>query len=114
LTGLVKKMDQRLETGWKGTRTPGVYVIYLDNEDGLDGELRQLAEREGLKHVCLGIGVPPEEYQVAGEADVTVVFYSRTRRPDQKVTANFALRRGELDEAKTDAIVEALSAVLPK
>jgi len=114
LTGLVKKMDQRLETGWKGGRTPGVYVIHLDNEDGLDGELRQLAEREGLKRVCLGIGVPPDEYQVAGDAEVTVVFYSRGPRLQQKVTANFALRQGELDAARTEAIVEALSAVLPK
>jgi hypothetical protein len=30
------------------------------------------------------------------------------------VVANFALRKGELDESKRDAIVEALSKVLPK
>ena len=45
---------------------------------------------------------------------MTVVIYSQGRRPQQKVTANFAFRKGELDDAKTKAIVKALSDVLPK
>jgi hypothetical protein len=64
--------------------------------------------------VSLGIGAPPKDYEVAKEADVTVVIYNVSRRGQQKVMANFALRLGELDEAKADAIVKALSDVLPK
>jgi hypothetical protein len=63
--------------------------------------------------VALGIGVPPPDYAVAGEADVTVVVYSPARRGEQRVTANFALRKGELNDAKIDDIVKAVAAVLP-
>ena len=82
--------------------------------DGLDRRLREMAEKEALKRVSLCIGAPPQDYGVADDADVTVVIYSLGRRPQQKVTANFALRKGELDEAKADAIVKALSEMLPR
>ena len=115
MTGLVKKIEQRVDAAaGKDARTLGAYVIFVSNADGLDKQLRGLAEKEALKRVSFGIGAPPEDYAVAREADVTVVIYSAGRRPQQKVTANFALRKGELDEAKADAIVKALSEVLPK
>ena len=115
MTGLVKKIEQQLEAAaGKTPRALGVYVIFDSNTDGLDKKLRGMTEKEGLKRVSLCIGAPPADYQVAKEAEVTVVIYNVGRRPQQKVTANFALRKGELDEAKTDAIVKALSEVLPK
>jgi hypothetical protein len=114
LTGLVKKLDQRLASAAKGPRTRGAYVIFDSNADGLDKKLRGIAEKEALKHVTLGIGAPPADYQVAKGAEVTVVIYNPDRRGRQKVTANFALRKGELDDAKADAITKALSEVLPK
>jgi hypothetical protein len=45
---------------------------------------------------------------------VTVVIYNPGRPGRQSVLANFALRKGELDSTKTDAIVAALSNVLPR
>lgn len=115
MTGLVKKIEKQVEaSAAKATRTLGVYVIFDSQADGLDKQLRGLAEKEGLKRVCLGLGAPPEDYVVAKEADLTVVIYNVARRPQQRVTANFALRKGELNEAKADAIVKALSDVLPK
>ncbi len=114
MTSLVKKIDQRLDAAAGKTAQPlGAYVIFVNNADGLDKQLRGMAEKEALKRVNLCIGAPPAVYEVAQEADVTVVIYSIARR-GQPVTANFALRKGELDEAKTDAIVKALSEVLPK
>jgi hypothetical protein len=114
LTGLVKKIDQQLEAVTGKTADPvGVYVIFVKDADGLDKQLHGIAEKEALKRVNLCIGAPPEVYEVSPQADVTVVIYSLARR-GQPVMANFALRKGELDEAKTDAIVKALSEVLPK
>jgi hypothetical protein len=115
LTSLVKKIDQQVDaaTG-KTPRTLGAFIIFVNNADGLDKQLRGMAEENALKRVSLGIGAPPEDYEVATEADVTVVIYTVGRRAKQQVTANFALRKGELDEAKADAIVKALSEVLPK
>jgi hypothetical protein len=116
LTSLVKKIDQRM-AAVPCSKTPdplGVYVIFVSNSDGLDKKLRSLADKEALKHVSLCIGAPPKNYEVHPQADVTVVIYTIGRRPQQTVTANFALRQGELDDARTDAIVKALSEVLPK
>ena len=114
LTSLVKKIDRRLAAAGKSARPQGVYVIFVNNADGLDKRLRAMAEKAALKNVSLCIGTPPKNYEVSGEADVTVVIYRIGRRRLEPVTANFALRKGELNEAKTDAIVKALSAVLPQ
>jgi hypothetical protein len=114
LASLVKQIEQRLATAGKSPRTLGVYVIVVQNADGLDGRLQAMAQKAGLKRVALGIGTPPANYGVAAEADLTVVIYNPERRNKQQVRANFALRRGELDEAKTDAIVKAVSDVLPR
>ena len=114
MTGLVKKIDQRLEAAGTTPRPPGVYVIFVNNADGLDQRLRAMAEKAALKRVHLCVGAPPKNYEVSGEADVTVVVYRIGQRRQEPVTANFALRKGELDGAKADAIVKALSEALPK
>ena len=115
LTSLVKKIDQRVDAAaGKAARPLGVYILFDSNAGGLDRQLRAMAEKEGLRRVSLCIGAPPEDYEVSREADVTVVIYHVGRRRQEKVTANFALRKGELDEAKADAIVKALSEALPK
>jgi hypothetical protein len=111
LTSLVKKIDERLQSS---PGKPGVYVLFVQNADGLDKQLRAMAEKEGLKRVLLGIGAPPPNYEVNPAADITVVIYHVGERRLEKVTANFALRKGELDAEKADAIVKALSEQLPK
>jgi hypothetical protein len=114
LTSLVKKIDQRMQAAVGQTRRPvGAYVMFLQDSGGLDQRLRGLAEKEAIQRVALGIGVPPKAYEVTNEADVTVVVYSPERRGQQKVTANFALRKGELNDATADEIVKAIAAVLP-
>jgi hypothetical protein len=114
LTSLVKKIDQRMQAAVGKTPRPlGAYVMVMKDDNGLDQRLRGLAEKEAIQRVALGIGVPPNDYAVANEADVTVVVYSPARRGLQKVTANFALRKGELNDAKVDEIVKAIAEVLP-
>jgi hypothetical protein len=117
LTSLVKKIDEALDkAGGKreGGRGLGAFIIFDGKADGLDKQLLAMAEKESLKRVSLCIGAPPADYEVAKEADVTVVIYTAGRRPQQKVTANFALYECDLDEEKADAIVKALVEVLPK
>lgn len=114
LTSLVKKLDQRMQAAAGRTPRPlGVYVLFPNNSSGLDQRLRRLAETGGVKRVALGIGAPASAYAVANEADVTVVVYNPARRRQQRVTANFALRKGELTAARIDDIVKAIAAVLP-
>jgi hypothetical protein len=115
LTGLVKKIDTLVDAeADKAARPVGAYVIFVGAADGLDKQLRDMGEKEALKRVSLCIGDPPDDYEVAKEADVTVVIYKVGKRRDEKVTANFALRKGDLDDAKADAIVKALAEALPK
>ena len=114
LTSLVKKIDERVEAAAGKTSRPlGAYFIF-PGADGLDQRLRAIAQKESLKRVNLCIGTLPPRYEVNNEADLTVMIYSVGRRPEQHVTANFALRRGELDDEKIDAIARALAQVLPK
>jgi hypothetical protein len=108
-------MDQRLGTAVGKTRNPlGAYFIFDNQREGFDGRLRILAECEGLSQVTLSIGAAPPKYEVSSAADITVVIYTVGRRWEQHVTANFALRTSDLNDAKADDIVRALSEVLPK
>lgn len=114
MTSLVKKIDQRMQDAVNRTPRPlGSYVMYMKDSPGLDQSLRNLADSEAIKQVALGIGVPPADYEIAPDADLTVVVYSFGRRGDQHVSANFALRKGELNDDKADSIVKAVAAVLP-
>jgi hypothetical protein len=115
LTSLVSKIEERLEAAaGKTPRPPGVYVLFDNKSDALPSQLQSMAECESLKRVFLCIGAAPQDYEVSGAADVTVVIYNPARRGQQRVTANFALRLADLDDRKTDAIVKALSDVLPR
>jgi hypothetical protein len=114
LTGLVKKIDEQLEAAGKHPRALGAYIIFQNNSEGLDARLRAIAEKESLKRVSLCIGPVPDQYEIAKDADVTIVIYNPGTRPNQKVMSNFALRKGQLTPAKTEAIVKAFAAVLPK
>jgi hypothetical protein len=116
LTSLVKKMNQKVNEAagkYKEGRNLGAYLI-INDAPGLADQLRGMAKKEELQRVSLCIGAAPPRYEVSGEADVTVVIYNPGRRNEQSVVANFALRQGELDDAKSDAIVAALAQVLPK
>src|SRR5262249_35225134 len=111
---LVKKIDQRLDAAaGKTARPAGAFVIFVNNADGLDRRLRALAEKEGLKRASLCIGAGPGGWDVAPEADANAVSDGIGRRRLEPVTANFAFRKGELNDARADAIVKALSDVLP-
>jgi hypothetical protein len=112
LTGLVKKIEQRAEPAaakMPNGRNPGIFIITDSNDNGLEKQLRALAEKESLKRVSLCIGAPPEAYDVSKDADITVVVYQRGM-----VVANYALLKGELDDDRADAIVKSISEVLPK
>jgi predicted nucleotidyltransferase len=114
LTSLVRHIDQELEeTAGKRQRPLGVYVIFDSKVEGLDKQLSEMAEKYALKQVSLCIGAAPDDYEVAKDADITVVIYQPGNRRSEKVTANFALKKSELAQAK-GSIVKAFIDVLPK
>jgi hypothetical protein len=107
LTSLVKQIDA--ETVKNGKAKMGSFVVFLSDKEGLDKELKALAEKEGLKECILTIDnvAGPEGYDVAKEAEVTVVLYNR-----RKVEANFAYRKGELNDKAIDQIVKDLGKIV--
>ncbi len=115
LTGLVKTIDKQLDEASarkKKAERLGVFVVFCSDDAGMKQKLQDLAASEKLKHVVLCTTKPagPPRYRVAREADLTVVVYGES----EDVTANFPLKKGELNEDRTKAIVKALTQVLPR
>jgi hypothetical protein len=113
LTALLKQLDKDLADAAArapDAARPGVFVVFNSDDLRLKQKLQTLLDREGLKRVvlCLGNSEWPARYEVAEEAGLTVALY-QTRT----VAANFALRKGELDQDRVKAISKALTRVLP-
>jgi hypothetical protein len=108
LTSLVKKIDA--ETGKNKSANMGSFVVFCSDAEGLEAQLQKLAEKEKLKEIILSIDNPagPNRYKIAKEADVTVVLYL-----EHEVKANFALKKGELNDKKIDEIMKAIPKILP-
>jgi hypothetical protein len=107
LTSLVKKIDA--ETAKNSKKNMGSFVVFLSDKEGLDKELKALATKEGIKTCILTIDnvAGPDGYDVAKEADVTVVLYNK-----RKVHANFAYKKGELNDKAIDQIVQDVSKII--
>jgi hypothetical protein len=97
---LVRKLDA------EATRSNlFVSVVVISDDKEAPDRLKRLAEKEKIRTVLLSVA---EGFKVGGgwriakEADVTVVFYTRSPR---KVAANFALRAGELGDKTIEPIM---------
>src|SRR5476651_1554235 len=105
LTSLVKQLDA--ETAKNAKAKMGSFVVFLSDEEKLEAKLKSLGEKEGLKKCVLSIDNPagPKGYNVAKEADITVVLYNQ-----RKVIANYAFKKGDLN----DAAIAKIMADVPK
>lgn len=108
LGNLIKKIDevtvQNKDTGM------GAFVVFCSNEEGLEGKLVKMAEKANLNKVVLSIDNPagPKDYNVAKDADVTVVLYTK-----RTVKANHAFAKGELNDKAIEKIVADVSKIVP-
>jgi hypothetical protein len=105
LTSLVKKIDQANASN-KGM---GSFVVFLGDQEGMEKKLKDLADKEQIKTTILTLDNPagPKGYNIAKEADVTVLFYKQ-----KQVKANHAFKKGELKDV--DAVVKDLDKILPQ
>jgi hypothetical protein len=103
LTSLVKKVNAT-----KGIES---FVVFCNDSEGLEKDLKKLADKENLKTTILTVGPPagPEKYKVAKDADVTVVLYTK-----QTVVSNFAYKKGEFNSAAVEKIVADIPKILKK
>lgn len=102
LTSLVKKLDKT---------NVNSFVVFLSDDEGLGDKVKTLAEKEGIKKTILTIDnvAGPKAYNVAKDAEVTVVLYKQ-----QVVAANHAFKKGELNEKGISAVIADLPKISSK
>jgi len=108
LTSLVKKIDAA--TAKNSSCRMGSFVVFCNDDESLEKKLKALAEKSKLKQTVLTLDNPsgPSGYNVAKDADVTVVLYV-----EKTVKANYAFKKGEFKAKDVDKIMADLSKILP-
>ena len=108
LTSLVKKIDTATAANSKAKM--GSFVVFMSEDEKLGDTLKTLATKESIKQTIFTIDNPagPKAYNVAKEADVTVVLYN-----NRKVMANYAFKKGELNAAAIEKILADVPKILP-
>ncbi len=106
LTSLVKKID---EANDKQGKKMGSFVVFCSDEEKLQDNLKELAEKEKIKHVAFTIDNPsgPDGYKIHKEADITVVLYV-----NKTVKINHAFKKGELNPAAIRKVLAELPKIL--
>jgi hypothetical protein len=109
LTSLVKKIEGQIAD--HADAKLNSFVVFCNDDEGLKKKLEALIDKEKIKNTILSIDNPagPEDYNIAKDADVTVVLYVK-----KTVKANYAFKTGELKDKDVDKIVADLSKILPE
>jgi pantothenate kinase len=112
LTSLVKKIDAA--TKENSSAKMGSFVVFLANDDDakkMETSLPEFAKKENIKSLVLAIDnvAGPQGYNIAKDADITVVLYNK-----RTVKANHVFRKGELNDKAIEAIVKDIPKILEK
>lgn len=109
LVTMIAKLDAQVAKNSKFDM--GCFVVFLGDQEALKPKLAEIAKKQQLKHVILAIdaAVGPEGFNVAKDADVTVVLYER-----HKVAANHAFAKDKLTEKSVEAVLADLPKILKK
>ena len=106
LTSLVKKLDAASKE-----KKINSFVVFMGDEEKLEGEVKELAEKNKLSKTVLAVDNPagPAGYEIAKDAEVTVILYNK-----RKVEANHAFGKGQLNAQAIEKIVADLSKITPE
>ena len=107
MTGLVKKVDEA--TAKHKKQDLASFVIFLEKSDETEKKVQSFADKAGIKETVLALDNPagPKGYNIAKEAEVTVLLYV-----GRKVKANFAFEKGKLTAAEVDKILKEVPKIL--
>ncbi len=85
------------------------FVVFCSNNDKLETQLKDMAEKAKLKQVVLSIESPegPEKYSISKDADITVLLYK-----DRTVVANHTFAKGKLTEKDAEKVVADISKIV--
>jgi hypothetical protein len=109
LVKLIKKVDAC--TAKHKANDMGSFVVFLNDDENLPKKLKQVADKESIKHTVLSVDNPagPQKYHVSKAADVTVVLYT-----DHTVKANYVFKAGELTDKDIGTILSDVKKILPE
>jgi hypothetical protein len=109
VTKLLKKLDACTAKN-KGAKM-GSYAVFCSDADGLEKQLKDVAEKEKIKHLVLTIDNPsgPKKYNISKDAEVTVLLYT-----DHVVKANHTFKKGGLKDKSIEKIVSDVAKILPE
>ncbi len=109
LVSLIAKLDAQAAEHRK--EELGCFVVFLGEQEKLQPQLEAVAKKQQLKHVilCIDAAAGPDGFNVARDADVTVVLYR-----DHAVKANHAFAKDKLTGKAADAILADLPKILQK
>ncbi len=108
LSTLIKKIDAITEAN-KSAKM-GSFVVFLNNSAGLEKELKDMATKAELKKCVLSVDdntAGPKGYNVAKDADVTVVLYV-----ERTVKANYSFKKGELKDNDIEKILSDVAKIV--
>ncbi len=107
---LVKKVDALEPNQEKGLRA---WVTFLhEDQTSVDKKIVKWAKKHALRNVPIGVFedlAGPPTYLLSKKADVTVLL-----SVDYKVVANFAFRKGELNERAITKLMKTLPKIMGK
>lgn len=104
---MVKKLDTAIADN-KDVKTAGYVIVLSDDTDKMEKKLKDLAEKEKLTKVMLGIESPsgPEDYKISKDADVTVILYNK-----KEVVKNLTFGKGKFDAKAADSVLSEFKTV---
>jgi hypothetical protein len=106
---LVKQIDQAVIEHRKAELN-GWVTFLSDDQPALDPKIVAWAREHGIGEVPLAVfedADGPPTYKIARDADVTVMLFV-----NQRVTANFAFRTGELNQDRVAEILREITKLL--
>jgi|SRR5438874_13400407 len=112
LASLAKKLDAA--TVKNNESRMGSFIVFLNDDEGIDKKLKDLADKKHLTKIALAImankaGPSPKSYKIDKDAEVTVILYHKN-----KCEANYAFKKGEMTDKDVDRIVSDLAKILPE
>ena len=110
LASLVKQVDKKVGAN-KDKQMVAFVVLLTDDPDAAEGQLKEFADKNGIKNTPLTIfdgPAGPEKYKIAEDAEVTVHLWVGPK----EVKANHAFAKGKLDKKGIAGIISDTGKIL--
>src|SRR5262249_8169428 len=104
LTSLVKGLNKATDN-----KKLNSFVVFLSDDEDMQKKLEKFAKDNSVDKTILAVDnvTGPKAYNVAKDAEVTVVLYNQ-----RKVEANFAFKKGELNGKAVEKVISDLSKIM--